>query len=118
MNQAIDPAAGGNGSLGRVILLTGGTGFIGQRLLPALLEGGARVRLLYRPRAGRSFPVRPGLAPVPGDLTDPASLDRAMEGVSAVCHVGGLIAAPSERAFRDVNEVGTGSLARAAARRG
>jgi uncharacterized protein (TIGR01777 family) len=43
----------------RSVLVTGGTGFIGQRLVPALLEAGHRVTLLTRDpaRARSMFPV-------------------------------------------------------------
>lgn len=41
------------------LLITGGTGFIGQALCPALLEAGHQVSVLTRdpPRAARTLPA-------------------------------------------------------------
>lgn len=43
------------------LLITGGTGFIGQALCPALLEAGHQVSVLTRdpPRAARTLPASP-----------------------------------------------------------
>ncbi len=65
-----------------IILVTGGTGYIGGRLVPRLLAAGQRVRCLARnPErlAGRAWP---GVEFVKGDVSDPASLERALCGVA------------------------------------
>jgi NADH dehydrogenase len=66
-----------------VILLTGGTGFVGGHVLKALRASGRPVRCLVRDPAKVSLDGEL----VPGDMTDPASLRQAVEGVDAVVHL-------------------------------
>ena len=64
-----------------LILLTGGSGYIGRRLIPLLGQQPVRLRCLARsPQKMRSL-VRPGTEIIQGDVLDPASLDRALQGV-------------------------------------
>ncbi len=71
------------------ILVTGGTGFLGRRAVAALAPG-HEVTLLVRPGASRAgFPAGVGFAP--GDVTDGASLARAMAGHDAVLHAAALV---------------------------
>jgi len=66
-------------------LVTGATGFLGWHVARALLERGDSVRALARdPGKLRELP---GVQPVQGDLRDPASLERAVEGCGVVFHV-------------------------------
>src|SRR3954451_6531411 len=63
------------------VLLTGATGYIGGRLVPVLEDAGVRLRCLAR-RPGELEPrVAASTEVVAGDLSDPASLDRAFAGV-------------------------------------
>jgi dihydroflavonol-4-reductase len=65
-------------------LVTGATGFIGWHVARMLLARGTRVRALARPGSQvRELDVEV----VTGDLRDPASLDRAVEGCGVVFHV-------------------------------
>jgi uncharacterized protein YbjT (DUF2867 family) len=65
------------------ILVTGATGFIGRRLVPALLEGGRDVRALTRrPEAYDG----PGTV-VGGDVHDPATLATALEGIDVAYYL-------------------------------
>jgi uncharacterized protein YbjT (DUF2867 family) len=67
-----------------MILVTGGTGFVGGHVVHALRQAGRPVRCLVRnPRkAGRLAAL--GCELVEGDMTDPVSLRGAVEGVDAV----------------------------------
>lgn len=66
------------------ILVAGATGDLGGRVVDALLARGEPVRALVRPTSDASKLEARGVAIARGDLTDPASLDRALEGASAV----------------------------------
>lgn len=79
------------------ILVTGGTGFLGRRTVE-LLAPHHDVRLLVRPTSDRErFPESVEFAE--GDVTDRASLERAVEGCDAVLHGAALvkIMAPREQ---------------------
>lgn len=99
-------------------LVTGATGFVGWHVARALLGRGDSVRALARdPGKLRELP---GIQGVQGDLRDPASLERAVEGCGAVFHV----AADYRLWTRDPDEMyksnveGTRSMLAAAQRAG
>jgi uncharacterized protein YbjT (DUF2867 family) len=58
----------------RIIFIAGGTGYIGQRLIPRLLERGHAVRALVRPGSERKLPE--GCTAVMGNALDGASYAR------------------------------------------
>src|SRR6185295_8159992 len=64
------------------ILITGATGHVGRELLAQLMATGRSVRALTR--RPEAIPAGPQLEVVRGDFEDPASLDAALAGVSAV----------------------------------
>jgi dihydroflavonol-4-reductase len=68
----------------------------------------------------RIGPERPGVRQVEGELEDPASIKRALEGVGAVVHVAGFVstAARDRRRLFEVNAIGAGNLLDAAAAAG
>jgi dihydroflavonol-4-reductase len=73
-----------------MILVTGGTGFIGQALIRHLLEDGREVRTLLRPSSQtpslpKSFPVEVALS----NINDERSLRTAMAGVDTIYHLVG-----------------------------
>ncbi len=64
-----------------LILLTGGSGYVGGRLIPLLEKQGVRLRCLARSPEKMRPRVQPGTEIVQGDVLDLASLDRALQGV-------------------------------------
>lgn len=67
------------------VLIAGGTGFIGRRVVDELLAaGGHRIKVMTRDPA-RAQP-RVGVEYVAGDVTDPGSLDAATRDVDVVVH--------------------------------
>lgn len=78
----------------RPVLVTGGTGFIGRRLVAVLQARGARVRVLVRTMS-RLPPDWGRVDIVVGDLSDPASLARACAGIDTVIHAAGFAHAES-----------------------
>lgn len=99
-----------------LVALTGASGFLGRRLVPALTERGWRVRaLVRRPAAGLWGEVEPET--VQGDLADDEALRRLAEGADAVVHAAGLIKAARRSDFFAVNEAGAARAARAAGNR-
>lgn len=104
----------------RRALVTGASGFIGAHVLRAALEAGAEVRALVRAGSDRANVEGLPVEVVEGDLTDAASLERAMAGVDTLFHVAARYDL-SRRARRDVwraNVLGTEYVMRAALRQG
>lgn len=100
------------------VFVTGATGFIGTRLVVALLARGCEVRCLVRPQspaAAAEHLRRPGVVRVSGSLADIGSYAAALEGCDAVFHLAGLIAAPRVEDLHAANAAGTASLADACA---
>ncbi|MBF6589341.1 MAG: NAD-dependent epimerase/dehydratase family protein [Ktedonobacterales bacterium] len=90
------------------ILVTGGTGFLGQHLALALLRAGHGVRLMGRDFEGARAVMAAGAVPVAADLCAEADVLAACAGVDAVYHVGALSAPWGRRAeFFTVNVAGT-----------
>jgi uncharacterized protein YbjT (DUF2867 family) len=73
-----------------MILVTGGTGFVGGHVVHALRQAGRPVRCLVRSRrkAGRLAAL--GCELVEGDATDAGSLRRAVEDIDVVVHLVGI----------------------------
>ncbi|MFE6054861.1 condensation domain-containing protein [Kitasatospora sp. NPDC056446] len=67
------------------ILLTGATGGVGAAVLQELIAQGRPVRVLVRPESTH-LPALNGAEVAEGDLGDPDSLRRAVEGADAVIH--------------------------------
>jgi uncharacterized protein YbjT (DUF2867 family) len=69
------------------VLVTGGTGFIGPKVVHAIRARGHEVRALVR-TPERAAPLRSwGVELVDGDVTDAASLRAAVAGVDTVVHL-------------------------------
>jgi len=63
------------------ILVTGGTGYIGGLLIARLEKQGVKLRCLARNPDKLRSRLQATAEVVPGDILDPLSLDRALQGV-------------------------------------
>jgi len=70
-----------NDSDHRLLLLTGGTGYVGGRLIPLLEAQGQPLRCLARTPDKLRPRCQPATEIVPGDVLNPASLAAALQGV-------------------------------------
>jgi dihydroflavonol-4-reductase len=105
-------AAGGSGR----VLVTGGTGFLGRHLLDLLAEGTHEVVVLVREETDRTGLAGRPIIPVKADYDDPASLLRALEGVTRVYHLGAAVDDQDEEILERGNVRATRSLAEACLR--
>lgn len=93
-----------------ILAVTGGTGFVGQRLLQIATERGHAVRALTR----RPQDARDGVEWVEGNLEDREALERLVQGSDAVIHIAGVINAPDAAGFEAGNVRGTLAMLAAA----
>ena len=98
------------------ILLTGATGYIGGRLLPALEALGRPLRCLARRPDALRDRVAPQTEVVGGDLVDDASLDRAMAEVDTAYYLVHSMGAHGD--YRDVDLLAARAFGGAARRAG
>ena len=100
--------------------VTGGSGFVGRRLVEMLVERGAErvVSFDIAPKPEGAWDAKQ-IQYVQGDLTDPAVVEKALEGVECVYHIAALVgpyhAAP---AYVKVNYEGTVNVVEACKRLG
>src|SRR5437016_6802212 len=79
-----------NPSIGRV-MVTGGAGYVGAMLVPALLDAGYAVNVLdlylYGDDVLADCRGRSGLTEIKGDIRDLLAVNRALAGCGAVIHL-------------------------------
>jgi uncharacterized protein YbjT (DUF2867 family) len=93
-----------------VLAITGGTGFVGSRLIDLAVGAGHQVRALTR----REQPARDGVTWVRGDLDAIGALAELCDGADAVIHVAGVVNAPDREGFAHGNITGTANMLAAA----
>jgi nucleoside-diphosphate-sugar epimerase len=73
------------------VMVTGGAGYVGAMLVPALLDAGYAVNVLdlyiYGEDVLAHVRGNPRLAEIKGDIRDPAAVARALQGCDAVIHL-------------------------------
>lgn len=107
---------------GAGVLVTGATGLVGNNVTRLLLDRGVPVRVLVRDRSREHLRCLEGLDVdvAWGDVTDEASLARAMAGITAVVHAAGCVLLGWRNAalHEAVNHQGARNVARAARQAG
>ncbi|HLF65321.1 MAG TPA: NAD-dependent epimerase/dehydratase family protein [Saprospiraceae bacterium] len=97
-------------------LITGASGYIGQRLALYLANQGETVHVLVRNRAARQILNHPDIHLFEGDIQDLEAVHRAMNGCTHAYHVAGLarLAHKDPTLFYRTNVDGTKNLLQAA----
>lgn len=115
IGPALTPRSGAAIMPAMKILLTGATGFLGRRVAKMLSAREVALACLVRPGSDRSVLSGVKADMLEGDLTDPASLERALAGCSTVVHLAAETnpAAGTDR-LNTVNVNGTKTLAKLA----
>jgi uncharacterized protein YbjT (DUF2867 family) len=96
-----------------VILVTGGTGFVGPRIVHRLRAADRPVRCLVRDPDRAETLAAWGCELAQGDVTDPDSIRRAVEGCDAVVHLVAIIQGKPEQ-FERIMVQGTRNIVDAA----
>ena len=102
--------------MSRLVLVTGATGYVGGRLVPALVSRGERVRCLVRrpEEARKRLPSQVEIAA--GDMLDPGTLGAAVAGVDTAFYLVHALGSGGDL-WREETEA-AGHFARAAERAG
>jgi uncharacterized protein len=92
------------------IVVFGGTGNIGQRIVREALDRGATVTVVVRDPAGTALAPNPRLTLVKGDVLDPADDARLLHGATAVVCAVSFRKPPDPAAYRKAAMVLVGAL--------
>lgn len=107
--------------MGRLVLITGGAGFIGSHVADELLAAGYRIRALdnlspqvHGEGASRPSYLDPDVELIVGDIRDAATVRHVLRGVDAVFHLAAAVGVGQSMYevahYTDVNGVGTAVL--------
>lgn len=98
-----------------MILIAGGTGFVGSHLVSRLINEGHKVRCVVREGSSKIGRIKDlGVEIAAGDISDPASLDNACKGIDTVIHLVGIIQEQKGMTFQSIHVDGTKNLINAA----
>jgi nucleoside-diphosphate-sugar epimerase len=96
-----------------VVAVTGGTGYLGSHAIAALASAGHRIRVLARSPDSVPCVLAPlgvdHVETVPGDVTNPDAVERALDGADAVLHAASVFSMDARKAdeMLSVNVHGT-----------
>ncbi|MGE4611715.1 MAG: complex I NDUFA9 subunit family protein [Paracoccaceae bacterium] len=93
------------------VVVFGGTGFLGRRLVSRLLDRNNLVTTASRQSSTDAKDVEPRLVQV--DIRDKSSLTQALEGAYAAVNCVGLYHETRTESFHDIHVVGAGNIAEA-----
>src|SRR6516165_2304924 len=93
-------------------LVTGGAGFIGSHLVPALLDEGHTIRVLDDLSSGHRKNVPQQIELIEADVTDPTAVESALDGVDGCFHLAAIASvARSHREWLRTHQVNlTGTI--------
>lgn len=98
-----------------MILVTGGTGFIGRNLIKALVESGHKVRILLKPSTtSPNFPKGIAVEVAVSSLSDQRGVRAALKDVNQIFHLAGAERKGSHGNLNQVDVEGTSILMQAA----
>jgi uncharacterized protein YbjT (DUF2867 family) len=98
------------------VLVLGGTGMLGGQVVTELLSRGKRVRALVRPTSDATRLEGAGAEIARGDMMDPASLLKAMDGADAVISTAAGYTRHNKGDTDEIDTIGNRNLADAASR--
>jgi uncharacterized protein YbjT (DUF2867 family) len=101
-----------------MIVVAGGTGLLGTRLVPLLASQDLAVRVLTRDPDRAEHLIGPGVEAVRGDVRDPGSVCQALRGASTVVSAVHGFAGPGHVSPASVDRDGNANLISVAAREG
>lgn len=101
-----------------MILVTGGTGFVGRNIVRKLIQTNQKVRCLVRKTSNVSIFDSLKLEYSEGDITQPQTLPEAMEGIDTVIHLVGIIKEGRNVTFEKIHAEGTANVVDAAKKGG
>src|SRR3972149_3884146 len=93
-----------------MILVTGGTGFVGSHMVKRLARENIQTRCLVRESSNIGLLKELGMEVTYGELTDKDSLKKAVEGMGTVIHLVGIIVERKGATFEIIHKQGTMNL--------
>jgi NADH dehydrogenase len=106
----------------QLVVVFGGSGFVGKQVVRALAKSGARVRVaMRRPHLGNALRVLGDVGQiqlVQANVRFPQSIDAALDGADAVVNLVGVLHDKGRQSFQAMHVDAARAIATAAARRG